>query len=148
MPFTVSVKVPLTGVPHGKLLTTPQSAKKELPTLHAPGFSCGVHVIVIGAPTITNPPTARVDENAYTVGMLGSGRNVSNCRKQTGEQKDGCRSGFSLGFIVTSPLGCRTATVNGTESQNADRVAKKNKAARETSFILSPLNRRIENYPV
>jgi hypothetical protein len=80
MPFTVSVKVPLTGTPHGKVGKTPQSAKKKVPSLHVPGFSCGVQVIVIGAPTITNTPNVTVEENVYTVGVLGSGREVTNPR--------------------------------------------------------------------
>ena len=113
-----------------------KSAKKEAPTLHAPGFPWGVQIIVNGAPTMTCPANVRVDENVYVVGVLGFGSEVSNCRKHTGRQKDDRRSGFPLGSMVTNPLGCTATTVNGTESQNADNVANKRKAESEISLMI------------
>jgi hypothetical protein len=99
---------------------------------------------VNGAPTTTCSPNVKVDENVYTVGVLGSGRKVPNCRRHCGKQKDGCRRGFPLGSIVSDPPGWSGETVNGTESQNAGKVAREKMAASEISvhdLLLKSKNR-------
>lgn len=132
MPFTVSVKVPATvGFP----LQQP-GIKKAVTMPHVPGFT-QVTVNGIGVGN-SCPPNVRVDENVYTVGVLGVGTLVSNSRTQNGRQKDGCRSGFPVGSRITSPPGCTASTVNETESQTAGRVVRKKIAVSQISFMIFP----------
>jgi hypothetical protein len=119
--------------------------KKPVPTLHAPLFTCGLQVSVNGRELGNGcPPNVKVDENVYTVGVLGVGTKIPNCRTQIGRQKDGCRSGFPVGSRVTSPPGCEAEAVNGTESQSAGNVVRRKMAVSQISFIDLPSNRRMQ----
>jgi hypothetical protein len=126
------VKVPATvGFPLQQL-----GIKKARPTPHS-SKPCGVQVSVTGKGAGNAcPPNVKVDENVYTVGVLGFGTVRSNSRIQSGWQKEGCSTGFAVGSRITTPPGCIASMVRGRESQTAGKVVRKKMAASEVSFIL------------
>jgi hypothetical protein len=103
-----------------------------------PSKPCGVQVSVKGKGAGNAcPPNVKVDENMYTVGVLGFGTVISNSIKQIGRQKEGCRSGFPVGSRITTPPGCTASTVIEMESQTAGNVVREKMAVSQISFMIS-----------